>query len=232
MLNAADAGAADPELIGDLPAAEALQVPQPDHQRLPGRQLIEQLLQLLGLSLERLSLRGLIGHQIEQRALATGQRGIEGGEHPGVLGAGLFLLPPGDADGAAQIAGVMEQGAADAARQEGRSGKGILDAAAGEPQRHAGDLAAILQLDQPVAAVVKATGDGIGQRAELVEQGIGRGLGTWHGSEATDARPQASTQEEAKLSEGQAQACSRSLPLTLATIRPADQRLEPTAPPR
>ena len=180
MLNAADAGAADAELIGDLAAAEALQVPQPDHQRLPGRQLIEQLLQLLDFIAELLSLWGLIGNEIQQRALAAGQRGIEGGEHPGVLGAGLLLLPPGHPDAAAQIAGVMEQGAADAAREEGRSGKGIFEAAAGEPQRHAGDLAAILQLDQPVAAVVETSGDGIGQRAELVEQGIGWGWGTGH----------------------------------------------------
>lgn len=155
-------------------------MPQPDHERLPGRQLIEQLLQLLDFSAERLSLPSLIGNEIEQRALAAGQRGIEGGEHPGVLCAGLLLLPPGDPDGAAQIAGVMEQGAADAAREKGRRGKGILDAAAGEPQGQVGHLAAILQLDQPAAAEVEATGDGIGQRAELVKQGIGRGWGTGH----------------------------------------------------
>ncbi len=230
-LIAADAAVADAELAGSLAAAQALQVAQPQHRSLAGRQLLQQLQRQGGPGGLGGWLGSLSGDPIQERAIAAGGRLIEGGQNPGIGAFGLILLSPRHADGAAQIAGVMEQGATNAAREIGGGGDGILDAAAGEPEGHPGDLAAIIELDQPAAAVVETTGDGIGQWEELMEQGIGRGWGTGHGSEATDARPQASTQEEATLSEGQAQACSRSLPQTLATIRPADQRLEPTAPP-
>ncbi|MCP9773407.1 hypothetical protein KBY66_12390 [Synechococcus sp. Tobar12-5m-g] len=63
-------------------------------------------------------------------------------------GVGAFLvLPPRDADQAAVIAQVVEQGALDAAPEIDGGRNGLGDLPAGEPELHLGHLAGILQLD-------------------------------------------------------------------------------------
>jgi hypothetical protein len=97
---------------------------------------------------------------------------------PGV--ASFLVLTPRDADQAAVIAEVVEQGALDAA-PEIAGGRGwIGDLAAGEPELHLGHLAGILQLDH-AAAGRQAAGDGFSEGQELLEEGIGLGWGAGHG---------------------------------------------------
>ena len=121
------------------------------------------------------------------------------------------------------IADVVQQGALDAALEIGRCAGGIADLMAGEPELHLSDLDGIGPLDQRIGACAEAAGDGIGEGAELMEQGIGGGLGADHGLLAKDARPKASRdevprKEEAKLSKDKPKASPLqallSLPIT------------------
>jgi hypothetical protein len=178
----ADAHPADPQLLSGSPAAQALQVPQPQHRRLASGELIEELLQL-----RRLRPGGGFwigpggGQLIQQAAFPAGQGGIKRRQVPAELCSALLLQPPWHADQPAQITGVMEQSAADAARDIGRRRDRILDPAARQPQRHARHLAAIIKLQHPAATPVEAGGDGISKRAELVETGLDGGLAAVHG---------------------------------------------------
>jgi hypothetical protein len=109
---------------------------------------------------------------------------------PGV--AAFLVLTPRDADQAAVIAQVMEQGALDATAQIAGGRGWIGDLPAGEPELHLGHLAGIFQLDH-AATSRQAAGDGIGEGQELLEEGIGLGWGAGHGLIAKNARPKAST---------------------------------------
>jgi len=94
--------------------------------------------------------------------------------------AAFLVLTPRDADQAAVITEVVEQGALDAA-PEIAGGRGWLaDLAAGEPELHLSHLAGIFQLDH-AAAGREATGDGFSEGQKLLEEGIGLGWGAGHG---------------------------------------------------
>jgi hypothetical protein len=97
---------------------------------------------------------------------------------PGV--ASFLVLTPRDADQAAEIAQVVEQGAFDATAQIAGGRSRIADLPAGEPELHLGHLAGILQLDH-AATSRKAAGDGFSEGQELLEEGIGLGWGAGHG---------------------------------------------------
>lgn len=135
--------------------------------------------------------------QLINPEITAGHRGMQALVAPGV--AAFLVLTPRDADQAAVIAEVMEQGASDAAAQIAGGRGWIGDLPAGEPELHLGHLPGIFQLED-AAAGGHADRDGISEGQELLKEGIGLELGVGHGLIAKDARPKASTEEKAKLS--------------------------------
>ena len=136
---------ADTQLLTDMAEALALQQRQPDDRGLGRREPIQQGLDALATGLARLL--GCL--QLIDPEITAGHRGMQALVAPGV--AALLVLTPRDADQAAVITEVVEQGALDAA-PEIAGGRGwIADLLAGEPELHLGHLAGILQLNHAAA---------------------------------------------------------------------------------
>lgn len=101
--------------------AEPLEEAKPQDCGLPGGELIEQGFEGLGFAgLRRGGFVLLLGYEIQQAAAAW-ELPIEAGQPPGMLGAAQLLLFGWDSDGPAEITGVVEEGALDAAREIGGS---------------------------------------------------------------------------------------------------------------
>jgi hypothetical protein len=165
---------ADAELCADLAEGLALQDREPDDRRLARREPIQQGLDALSAGLAR-----LLGRlQLIDPEITAGHRGVQALVAPGM--AAFLVLTTRDADQAAVIAEVMEQGAPDAALEIAGGRGWIGDLPAGEPELHLGHLVGILQLDH-AAAASEAAGNGFSEGQELLEEGIGLGWGAGHG---------------------------------------------------
>ncbi len=162
------------QLLADPAEALALQHREPDDRRLPSREPIQQGRHAS--TFLRLLLLGRL--QLIDPDGAAGQGGMQALVAPGV--AAFLVLTPRDADQAADIAQVVEQGPPDAA-PEIAGGRGwIGDLAAGEPELHLRHLPGIIELEN-AAAGRQAAGNGISEGKELLEEGIGLGWDAGHG---------------------------------------------------
>jgi hypothetical protein len=170
----------------------------------------------------------VVSLQSARAALATGRIAV---------GAAAFAplaaraLPKGDALTLAEIAGVMQQRPADVAAEEGRRTQRILQPAAAKPERHAGHLAAILQLDQAMAPPVEAAGDRIGQRqigAEgLLNRLLGSGATGRRGLSGGDGREAVAGAGHGRVGEGRRHHARR---LPVGTLRATEPAASPAAP--
>ena len=90
----------------------------------------------------------------------------------------LLVLAAGDPRQAAVIEQIVLQGSLDT-RLEERSGvKPSLEAGSSADELKAGHLTGIIELDQIGKAPLKAAGQGIGQREELLNHRIAAGMGS------------------------------------------------------